>query len=125
MKLAAETKGLKQSSNGDYYFDGACPSASDIEITLYGEMYKDFTAHIPSSEYLQEFKGSCLVKVKSTPDESIFILGDVFMRNYYTIFDWGDGRIGFSPIAHRSKKGDKPSVEDKVQEIRKRFNEEV
>jgi len=35
----------------------------------------------------------------SGPSESFWILGDVFMRNVYTVFDVGNTRIGFADLA--------------------------
>ena len=45
-------------------------------------------------DYDPKFKGICLFGVSSLPDtmgpgfSEMFIFGDVFLRNYYSVFDW-------------------------------------
>jgi len=47
---------------------------------------------------LAKSQGACLLGVSAMDLGGMWILGDVFMRKYYTVFDWGQSRIGLAPV---------------------------
>jgi len=73
-------------------------SYPDIVFTLGGN---NFT--IPATSYCLNVEGECLLGVMGDALPPSFgnamILGDVFIRTYYTHFDYGNNRVGFAPAA--------------------------
>jgi len=67
---------------------------ADFEIDLEGAS----ALRIPSDQYLQEIQGTCVVRVASSGPGGFYIFGDTFMRNYYSIFDQANSRVGFAAI---------------------------
>lgn len=48
----------------------------------------------------------------------MYIVGDVGMRNYYTVFDQGNMRVGFTPIKYPSAaKAKKDSIFNKIKSL--------
>merc|ERR1719265_1339158 len=73
-------------------------SLPDLDITLGGG--KKFT--LSGSDYVLQVSGQCLFAFMGIdlPPQlgEMWILGDVFMRKYYSVFDYGQKRVGFAPV---------------------------
>lgn len=73
-------------------------SLPDFEVTLGGG--KKFV--LKGSDYVLTVSGQCLFAFMGIdlPPQlgEMWILGDVFMRKYYSVFDYGQKRVGFAPV---------------------------
>jgi hypothetical protein len=79
----------------------SCSSISSLPaltVTLGG---KDFT--LEGSDYVINSGMICLFGFTGidvpAPMGPLYIMGDIFMRKYYTVFDWENKQVGFAPSA--------------------------
>lgn len=94
-KLVNElTKGIKVSR-----FCKGIESLPDITFTIdnidYTLTYNDYVVQVTDMGITE-----CILGIMGStfpPSFNYFILGDVFMRKYYTFFDKENGRVGFAP----------------------------
>jgi len=74
----------------------------DFEVTIGGQKYS-----LSSADYLIPDSTLCLVGMMgmdmSQLPNPLWILGDVFMRKYYTVFDYGQERVGIAPAVHATQ----------------------
>jgi len=82
----------------EYTIDCAkIPTLPDLVITLGGKDFK-----LTGSQYTLNVEGECLFGLTGidipAPRGPLWILGDVFIREYFTVFDVDNSQVGFAPV---------------------------
>eukprot|EP00928_Gymnodinium_smaydae_P010238 TRINITY_DN1383_c0_g1_i3.p1 TRINITY_DN1383_c0_g1~~TRINITY_DN1383_c0_g1_i3.p1 ORF type:complete len:383 (+),score=101.06 TRINITY_DN1383_c0_g1_i3:70-1218(+) len=99
LQAIAEKMGL-QEQQGMYIADCSA-SLPDVSFTL-GSKESPAEFSLTLEELIVQRQGSqCLLGLQASP-EPLWILGDVFMRKYYVMFDWGKERVGIAKAAASS-----------------------
>jgi len=88
--------GAKKSWNGQYQVDCAkVPDLPDLSFYFNGKAYP-----LKGSDYILEVSGTCISAFTgmdlNIPGGDLWIVGDVFLRKYYTVYDLGRDAVGFA-----------------------------
>jgi len=88
--------GAKKGFNGQYSVDcSKRDSLPDLTFTLTGEDFK-----ISAFDYILEVQGSCISAFMGMdfpePVGPLVILGDAFLRKWYSVYDLGDNTVGLA-----------------------------
>merc|ERR1711897_19211 len=92
----ARSIGAKPNIMGEYTIN--CDDIDDVPDIVFTIDNKPYT--IPGKSAIIQSQGTCLfafMGLDFPPPGPQWILGDVFMREYYTVFNYLDQSIGFAP----------------------------
>lgn len=88
--------GAKKGWNGQYTVEcEKIKSLPDITFSLAGSNYS-----LPASDYILELQGTCVSTFQGMdipePAGPLIILGDAFLRRYYSVYDLGKNAVGLA-----------------------------
>lgn len=106
--IAASVGATPSSLNPNEYMINcsSIPSLPQLTVVLGGVEYvlngADYTINVQNVECLFAMTGIDI----PAPAGPLWIMGDVFLRKFYTVFDMGGERLGFAPMAPAKKNDD-------------------
>ncbi|XP_044307225.1 pepsin B-like [Varanus komodoensis] len=100
LKSFLQAVGAKQAGDGEFLVN--CNNIQKMPTITFVINRSQFP--LPPSAYVTKNNGYCTVAVVATylpavNGQPLWIFGDVFLKEYYSVFDMGNNRIGFAPSA--------------------------
>lgn len=94
-----ERYSCKFDKNTDMLICGCNYGYPDLVFELEGEAF-----YIPPSSYFRKVLGHCVLLINSV-EATTWTLGSVFLRNYYSIYDFDQQRVGLVDVSSQERAG--------------------
>jgi len=97
----ASSLGAKLNDQGSYYF-AKCPESLPHITFVVGNTTNSKQLEVTSPSFLLNYNGTCYLAMSGADFydfngvDLLWIMGDVFMRDWYSIFDVGNRQMGFA-----------------------------
>ena len=88
--------GAEKQFNGQYTVDcKKVPSLPPINFVIGGKKFQ-----LTGNEYILNIQGTCISGFQGfdMPNGPLWMLGDTFLSKYYSVYDYGNKRVGFAPV---------------------------
>merc|ERR1712151_345493 len=97
--MGAQKVGATSVLGKEYVVDcSKMSSMPDVKVTLGGQEF-----NLMPADYVLKVSGQCLFAFMGIdvppPRGPLWIMGDVFMRKYYCVFDYGNKKTRIAPVA--------------------------
>jgi hypothetical protein len=80
---------------------------------LIGRQMEKYWVQLDPKDYLipmRENSESCFICVYPEPGDTRWLLGDAFLRGYYSVYDYEQRRFGFVPTPNSSKEAPQSGI---------------
>ncbi|KAF8129279.1 aspartic peptidase domain-containing protein [Boletus edulis] len=90
--------GLSATARDGGLYTMPCNAMPNVSVTIQGKLFA-ISAEAFNLGFYDTARTQCVGGIASTDIDDMWILGDIFLQNVYSIFDFGKASVGFADLA--------------------------